>query len=59
MLLGQITKIIKTLGWKPKIKFEDGVKEMMDDINKWKNAPLWNKRKIKAATSIWFRYLKK
>ena len=52
-------KITKKLGWKPKIKFEDGVNEMINDINKWKNAPLWNKRKIKAATSIWFRYLKK
>ena len=29
----------------------------MDNISYWKNAPLWNKKKIEKATKQWFRYL--
>ena len=31
-------KIKKMLKWKPKVKFESGVKLMMLEINKWKSA---------------------
>ncbi len=53
-----INRIKKYLGWKPSIKFKDGVKEMIDNIDEWKLAPLWNKKKIKKATKNWFKYLK-
>ena len=45
------------LGWQPEISFEDGFKNLLKNIDEWKNAPLWDK-KIKKATSNWFRYLK-
>ena len=32
---------------------------MIKDINYWKNAPLWNKKKIKIATKEWFKYMNK
>ena len=46
------------LKWKPKVKFESGVKLMMLEINKWKSAPLWTQSSIKKATSSWFNYMK-
>jgi len=54
-----IFKAKKILQWKPKIKFETGIKEMLKDINKWKDAPLWTPKKIKNATKMWFSFLKK
>ena len=53
-----IKKINKYLGWKPKILFKDGFKDLLDNIDEWKNAPLWDKKKIKKATANWFKYLK-
>ena len=40
-----ISKARKILQWEPKIKFETGIKEMLKDINKWKDAPLWTPKK--------------
>ena len=54
-----IKKIKRDLNWAPKINFEDGVKDMLKDINNWKDAPLWNKKSIKKATLVWFKYMKK
>ncbi len=53
-----ISKIQKYLNWEPKIKIEDGVKILIDNINLWKNAPLWEPKTIKEATKDWFKYLK-
>ncbi len=53
-----INKIKKDLNWKPKVSFEDGVKKILDNINYWKDAPLWNKKNIKSATKTWFKYMK-
>tara|TARA_B110000971_G_C20019470_1_gene505565 strand:+ start:1498 stop:2490 length:993 start_codon:yes stop_codon:yes gene_type:complete len=53
-----ITKIKKELNWRAKVKFEDGVNKMLENISDWKNAPLWNKKSIDKATKAWFKYLK-
>lgn len=53
-----ISKIKKDLKWKPVISFEKGVSEMMKEIDKWSNAPLWTESKINKATEKWFKYLK-
>ena len=52
-----ISKITKELGWEPQIAFKDGVRMMLDDINHWQDAPLWDKRSIENATRSWFEYL--
>ncbi len=52
-----ITKIKKNLNWKPSIKFKDGVKKMLYQIDEWKTAPLWTPKSIKLATKTWFKYL--
>ncbi|MFH1229709.1 MAG: GDP-mannose 4,6-dehydratase, partial [Candidatus Aenigmatarchaeota archaeon] len=54
-----ITKARKLLKWKPKVSFEEGVKIMLDNIEYWKNAPLWEPESIKKATEKWFKYLGK
>lgn len=54
-----ISKAKKLLGYKPKVTFEEGVKIMLENIEYWKNAPVWTPRKIKEATRDWFQYLSK
>ncbi len=54
-----IKKIKRDLNWSPKIRFEEGVKDMLKDIKSWKEAPLWNKNSIKKATMLWFKYMSK
>lgn len=53
-----IKKIKKDLKWKPIISFEEGVSTILDNIEYWKNAPLWNKSNIAKETKLWFKYLK-
>jgi UDP-glucose 4-epimerase len=52
-----ISKIKQALGWKPKVRFEDGVATMLASIEQWRDAPLWTVDKIANATRDWFRYL--
>ena len=42
-----IKKIRSKLNWYPKVNFDDGVKIMLQNINDWKKAPLWTKKKLK------------
>ena len=57
--LANIKKIKKDLNWQPKIKIEEGVKDLLKNINYWKSAPVWNPKTIKEATKIWFKLLSK
>ena len=50
-------KIKALLGWQAKTPFEDGVKIMLDNIDYWREAPVWTKDKITKATEGWFKYL--
>ena len=52
-----INKFKKEIRWKPTISFENGVNEMLDNIKNWKDAPLWDQKKIKQATKLWFKHL--
>jgi UDP-glucose 4-epimerase len=52
-----ITKIQKVLKWKPKISFEEGVAKMIENIDYWKHAPVWDPSSIAEATKDWFKYL--
>lgn len=54
-----ITKITKLLDWKPRITFEKGVKIMLENIDYWREAPLWTPDLISKATKEWFEYLSK
>lgn len=52
-----ITKIKKLLNWSPQVSFEDGVKIMLENIEQWREAPVWDELSIKEATKDWFEYL--
>lgn len=52
-----IAKITSELDWKPQVSFEEGVNLLMQNINYWKDAPLWDKNSIAKATESWFKYL--
>ncbi|MFC1686783.1 SDR family oxidoreductase [Nanoarchaeota archaeon] len=54
-----ITKAKNLLKWEPKISFEEGVKIMLENIDYWKDAPLWTPKEIEKATKSWFKYLGK
>ena len=52
-----ITQIKTHLNWQPKINIETGVNLLMNDIENFKDAPLWDKDSIEMATADWFKYL--
>ena len=53
-----IKKIIRRLKWKPKISLDKGIKLLLQNINDWKQAPVWTPKKISVKTRKWFKYLK-
>ncbi len=52
-----INRARKLLGFNPEVSFEKGVKIMLDNIDYWKNAPIWTPETIKKATEDWFENL--
>jgi UDP-glucose 4-epimerase len=52
-----IARIRFELGWSPKVSFEDGVKTMLQNIDYWREAPVWDVTSIQAATKNWFAFL--
>tara|TARA_B100000963_G_scaffold56560_1_gene44624 strand:- start:170 stop:1153 length:984 start_codon:yes stop_codon:yes gene_type:complete len=53
-----IQKFKKDFNWEPKFTINEGVKILLENIQLWKKAPLWTKKKIHIATKDWFKYLK-
>jgi UDP-glucose 4-epimerase len=51
------SKIKRLIGWEPKVSFEEGVARMLENIDYWREAPLWTPDKIAEATKDWFKYL--
>ena len=52
-----VNKINRMLGWKAKVTLENGVRQMLDRLEDWRDAPVWNPDSIQQATSKWFKYL--
>lgn len=52
-----IGKITSKLGWRPQVSFEEGVSKIVDSIEYWRNAPLWEPESISKATETWFKYM--
>jgi len=52
-----ITKIRRELDWQPRVGFAEGVRVMLDNIDYWRDAPVWTAESIAEATSDWFRHL--
>lgn len=55
--LADISRIKDELGWSPKVSLEQGVKVLLDNIDYWRQAPVWDRDSIADATRDWFKYL--
>jgi UDP-glucose 4-epimerase len=52
-----ISRIRRDIGWEPKVRFAEGVKIMREQIEHWRDAPVWTESSIAEVTADWFRYL--
>jgi len=52
-----VTRITTELDWRPKVSFEEGVANIVANIDYWRNAPLWDSASIATATKTWFEFL--
>lgn len=50
-------RIKQDLGWSPKTSFERGVAIMLENMDYWRDAPVWTTDTIADATKDWFKYL--
>ena len=53
-----ITQIGRLLNFVPKVSFEEGVSLMLENIEHWRDAPVWTEDAIAEATQTWFKCLK-
>lgn len=53
-----IKKIETALGWTPKVSFTEGVRRLLESIDDFSEAPLWDSKSIHKATESWFKHLK-
>jgi UDP-glucose 4-epimerase len=51
------SKVERLLGWRAKTPFEAGVGKMLERIDDWRDAPLWDAQSIAEATKVWFEQL--
>ena len=52
-----ISAISKDLAWRPEVSIEEGVALVLQDIDYWRNAPVWTPESIASVTHEWFKYL--
>jgi len=52
-----ISKANQLLNWKPKVSLEAGVEILLNNMEYWTDAPVWDKKSIAKATEKWFEYL--
>ncbi len=55
--MADISAIRAELGWSPTVGFEQGVGIMLDHIDAWRSAPVWDGASIAEATKTWFACL--
>ena len=54
-----ITALQRDTGWAPTVSFPEGVAKVLEDIDYWRDSPLWDSASIAKATETWFKYLSK
>lgn len=52
-----ISKAKALLGYSPSVSLETGVQKVLENIDYWKEAPVWTPASIAEATQAWFREL--
>ena len=54
-----VSRITEALDWRTKVPVEDGVKALLENIEYWREAPVWTPDTIKEATVDWVKFLGK
>ena len=57
--MADISKIKEKLNWEPKVTIEKGINMLLENIQEWKDAPVWTPKSIEKATKTWFKLLEK
>lgn len=52
-----ISKIRAELGWAPQVDIATGVGVMLQNLDYWREAPVWTVERIAEATADWFKHL--
>lgn len=52
-----IGKIQKDFSWSPQVSIGEGVQMLLDNIDYWREAPVWEPSSIAIETEDWFKYL--
>lgn len=52
-----ITAIRRDLAWSATVSIENGIANLMKNLDYWRDAPVWEPASIEAATKSWFKYL--
>ena len=55
--MADMSRIQAELGWRPTVSFEEGVRKILERIDDWRSAPVWDVASIAKATQAWFAYL--
>jgi UDP-glucose 4-epimerase len=55
--LADVARIADLVGWRAATPIEQGVRVMLDNIDYWRDAPVWTADRIEEATRAWFTYL--
>jgi UDP-glucose 4-epimerase len=53
-----ISQIRRLLGWQAQVSLERGVQTLLNNIDAWREAPVWDQASIDQATATWFHHLK-
>ncbi len=51
------SRIRAKLDWTPQVSFEEGVANMLESLDDWREAPIWEPHTIADATKEWFAHL--
>ena len=54
-----ITRVTRDLYWRPQVAIEEGIAQLLEHIDYWREAPVWEPATIAEATQGWFKYLGK
>ena len=52
-----ISKIKTQIGWSPRVSVEEGVARLLENLDDWRDEPVWTPERITDATREWFHYL--
>ena len=52
-----ISKAQRMISYEPKVKFKEGVQRTLENIDYWKDAPVWTAETIQTVTGSWFKNL--